>query len=203
MNLPKSKYFLPMNLQHFADPTPPEPPAPPAPEPPADPAPPEPPKPDDKKYTQKEFEAEIARRVASEKKRADEKVAEAEKLAKMNADQKKEYETEKLQKELEDYKKKDAFYSLSKEASKMLSEKGITADDDVLDFVVKGTAEATQTSVNSFVALVNSKVEEGVKKALSGKPPKATPGTPPASVGEGFAQQANKQGEPVKNTIWG
>lgn len=183
-NVEKPKMFLPLNLQYFADPPadpPQDPPTDPPADPPADPPqdpPADPPK--DKTYTQKEFEAEIARRVASEKKRADEKVEEAKKLAKMNADQKQQYEYEKLQKELAEYKKKDAFHSLSKEATKMLSEEAITADDDTLEFVVKETAEDTQTAVKSFVTLINAKVEEGVKKALSGKPPKAAPGTPGA-----------------------
>jgi len=192
---PNSKTFLPLpSLQFFAEDPPTDPPNDPPTDPPADPPadppqdppadppqdpPADPPK-DDKKYTQKEFEAEIARRVAAEKKRADDKVKEAEKLAKMNADQKKQYEYDKLQRELDEYKKKDAFHSLSKEATKMLSEEAITADDDILEFVVKETAEDTQTAVKSFVTLINAKVEEGVKKALSGKPPKAAPGTPGA-----------------------
>lgn len=126
----------------------------------------------EKKYTQEDFEKEIARRIANEKKLADEKVEEAKKLAKMNADQKREYEYEKLQKELDEYKKKDAYHSLSKEAANMLSDNKITADDELLSFVVKETAEETQKAVKSFVGVLNQKVEEGVKQALSGKSPK-------------------------------
>ena len=84
------------------------------------------------------------------------------------------YELEKLQSELAEYKKKDAFNGLSKEASKMLSEHNIHADDELLAFVVKDDAEATKLAVDSFVALVNSKVTDGVKQALSGTPPKAS-----------------------------
>lgn len=127
-----------------------------------------------KTYTEEEVKQMIKDRIAREKKAAEKAVKEAEKLAKMNEEQKKQYELEKLQKELEEYKRKDAFYSLSKEASKMLSEKGINADDDLLSFVVKDTAEDTQSAVNSFVAMFNKHVEEGVKKALAGKPPKVT-----------------------------
>lgn len=159
--------LLNLDLQFFADPTDPV-------EPPTDPTPPaDPPTdPPGKTYTQEELEEIVKQRVAREKKAAEKAVKEAEKLAKMNEDQKKQYEFEKLQKELEEYKKKDAFYSLSKEATKMLAEKDIVADDEVLSFVVKDTAEDTQTAVNSFISLVDKKVKESVKKALAGKAPK-------------------------------
>lgn len=119
-----------------------------------------------------QMEKIIKDRVAREKKATEKAVEEAKRLAKMNEDEKQQYELEQLQKELEEYKRKDSFYGLSKEASKMLSEHDIQADDDLLQFVVKDTAEDTQTAVNSFVALINKKVEEGVKKTLSGNPPR-------------------------------
>lgn len=120
-----------------------------------------------------QMEKIIKDRVAREKKATEKAVEEAKRLAKMNEDEKQQYELEQLQKELEEYKRKDSFYGLSKEASKMLSEHDIQADDDLLQFVVKDTAEDTQTAVNSFVSLINKKVEEGVKKTLSGNPPRA------------------------------
>lgn len=171
----KKKPRLKMDLQFFAEPKPnPEPEPIPEPTPNPEPTPGPEPKPG-KTYTQEELEEIIKQRLVREKKAAEKAIKEAEKLAKMNEDQKKQYELEKLQKELEEYKKKDAYYALSKEASKMLSEKGITADDELLSFVVKDDAEGTQSSVNAFVALINTKVEEGVKKALAGKPPKVNP----------------------------
>lgn len=120
-----------------------------------------------------QMEKIIKDRVAREKKATEKAVEEAKRLAKMNEDEKQQYELEQLQKELEEYKRKDSFYGLSKEASKMLSEHDIQADDDLLQFVVKDTAEDTQSAVNSFVSLINKKVEEGVKKTLSGNPPRA------------------------------
>lgn len=127
-----------------------------------------------------QMEKIIKDRVAREKKATEKAVEEAKKLAKMNEEDKKQYEFEQLQNELADLKKKDAFYGLSKEASKMLSEHDIQADDDLLAFVVKDSAEDTQTSVNSFVSLINKKVAEGVKQALAGKSPKVN--TSPGQV---------------------
>lgn len=127
-----------------------------------------------KTYTEDEVKKMVQDRIAREKKATEKAVEEAKKLAKMNEEEKQKYEFEKLQKELEDYKRKDSFNGLAKEATKMLSDHQIIADEDLLTLVVKDSAEDTQAAVNSFVKLVNSKVEEGVKKALSGKPPKVT-----------------------------
>ena len=121
-----------------------------------------------------QMEAIIQQRVAREKKASEKAIEEAKKLAKMNEDEKKAYEFEALQKELAELKRKDAQYGLSKEASKMLSEQGIQADDDLLQIVVKEDADATKQSVSAFVSLINRKVEEGVKQALSGQAPRVS-----------------------------
>ena len=126
----------------------------------------------EKTYTESELKKIIQDRVSREKKATEKAIAEAEKLAKMNADEKEKYEREQLEQQLEEYKRKDQFYSLSREASNMLSEHNISADDDLLGMIVKDSAEDTQTSVNAFVSLLNQKVEEGVRQALSGKSPK-------------------------------
>jgi hypothetical protein len=125
-----------------------------------------------KTYSEEEVQKMVKERVAREKKAAEKAVEEAKKLAKMNEEEKKKYEFEQMQKELEEYKRKDSFNGLSKEASKMLSEHQITADDELLAFIVKDSAEDTRAAVTSFVSLINTKVEEGVKKALAGKSPK-------------------------------
>ena len=126
-----------------------------------------------KTYTQEELEEIVKARVAREKKAAEKAVEEAAKLAKMNEEEKREFEYQKLQEELAELKRKDAYYGLSREASKMLAEHDIQANDDLLKFVVDDSAEETQSKVNAFVELVNAKVEEGVQKALSGRTPKA------------------------------
>jgi len=127
----------------------------------------------EKTYTQEELEEIVKARVAREKKAAEKAVEEASKLAKMNEEEKREFEYQKLQEELAELKRKDAYYGLSREASKMLAEHDIQADDDLLQFVVKDDAEGTQTAVNAFVELFNAKVEQGVQKALSGRTPRA------------------------------
>lgn len=131
------------------------------------------------KYTDKDVDGIVNKKIAkfkselSAKDREREKaVEEAKRLAQMNAEEQKTYELEQAQKRIQEYEKKEAFYGLSKEASKMLAEHDIQADDGLLAFVVKDDAEATKSAVDSFVALIDAKVAEGVKKALSGTAPK-------------------------------
>jgi hypothetical protein len=181
-------FLLPINIKQFDDPAPPVDP-PEDPKPPVDPAPNDPPEapkdpkdPPAKTYTQEEFESEMKRRIAREKKAAEKAIAEAEKLAKMNEEQKRQYAFEKLQNELEEYKRKDAYNTMSKEAAKMLAEHEIVADEQVLSFVVKETADETTETVNAFVELIKSKVQEGIKKSLAGTPPKKG-NTPAGKIG--------------------
>src|SRR5690606_37211753 len=97
---------------------------------------------------------------------------EAEKLAKMNAEQKREYELEKLRRENEELKKAQMRYELGREATKMLGEAGIMADDDVLSFVVRDDAEQTQKAVETFISLVDKLADMRMKEKLKGRPPK-------------------------------
>ena len=133
--------------------------------------------PQEEMISKSEMEKIIKERVAREKKATEKAVVEAEKLAKMNAEEKREHERQKLEEELAEYKRKDQYYSLSREATNMLHEHSITADDELLSMIVKDTAEDTQSAVNSFVTLLNAKVEEGVKQALSGNSPRVNTGT--------------------------
>lgn len=119
-----------------------------------------------KEEAKKELEAEYQEQLQSE-------VEEAKRLAKMNEDEQQKHQLKKLQEELEALKKKEAQYGLAKEASKMMAEKGIVADDALLQVLVTEEAETTHDAVKNFLSLFEAKVQEGVKVALSGTPPKA------------------------------
>ena len=128
------------------------------------------------KYTDEDVNKIVSQKFAKWQREKDEAIEEAKKLEKMNKEQRDEHERQKLEEELAEYKRKDQYYSLSREATNMLHEHGITADDELLGMIVKDTAEDTQSAVNSFVTLLNDKVEEGVKQALSGNSPRVNAG---------------------------
>lgn len=124
-------------------------------------------------FTQEQVDNMIKDRVARAEKDKQKAIDQAEKLAKMNADEKQQYEFEELQKENEELRNEKNKYSLGREATKMLTENGITADDDVLNFVVREDAETTKQAVVAFSQLIQSKVDDAVKDKLKGNSPRA------------------------------
>lgn len=106
----------------------------------------------------------------------DDKLTEAEKLARMTKEEKAEYRAKKLQKELDDYKRKDALSDMARTARKMLSVEEINIPDELLSHLISEDAEQTKTAVESFSKLFKDMVQEAVKNALKGPAPKAGTG---------------------------
>ena len=106
----------------------------------------------------------------------DDKLSEAEKLAKMTKEEKAEYKARKLEKEIADLKRANALSDMSKTARKMLSEEEITIPDELLSHLVSDDAADTKTAVESFTKLFKESVQGAVKDALKGNPPKAGTG---------------------------
>ena len=130
----------------------------------------------EKTFTQAELDAIIQKEKAKAKRSAEKeykaKMDEAEKLRKMNADEKAEYEAKKQAEYIAELEAKINRSGLEKEASKMLSENGIAASDEILALVVKDDAERTQEAVNGFAELVNQLADNKVKEMLKGKTPR-------------------------------
>lgn len=123
------------------------------------------------KYTDADVDAIVKKKLARAEKEKANAVAEAEKLAKMNADDKEKYERQKLEDELAEYRKREAVQGLLKEADSMLKSEGIDIDDELLKTVIGDDAETTQNNIKEFAESFNSAVEQAVKKALSGQAP--------------------------------
>lgn len=155
-----------------------------------------------KTFTQSEVDELIKKRLAKQEKsfdkRMQEKLDEAEKLRAMNETQKAEYEQEKQRVYIAELEAKINRSGLEREASKMLSEGGIVADDKILGLIVKDTAERTQEAVESFVALVNDLADKKVGEKLKGKTPKKMEDT---TAGEITKEQFNKMGYQSRNEL--
>lgn len=130
----------------------------------------------EKVFTQAELDEMIQREKAKAKRAAEKeyraKMDEAEKMRGMNEAQKAEYEAQKQADYIAELEAKINRSGLEKEASKLLSEGGLVADDKILNLVVKDTAEDTLEAVNSFTALVNDLADKKVSEMLKGKTPK-------------------------------
>ena len=104
----------------------------------------------------------------------DDKVSEAEKLAQMTAEQKATYRADKAEKELADLKRQMALGDMARTARRMLSDERISLPDEIIMSLVTDDADKTKESVESFAKAFKEAVQEGVKEALRGNPPKAS-----------------------------
>lgn len=121
---------------------------------------------------QAEFDRRIAKATQTAIKNArekweletDDKLTEAEKLARMSKEQKAEYKANKLQAELDEMKRKEAVAELTKTARKLLSDENINVPDELLTYIVGKDADETKTSVEAFKKLFNETVSAELKK---------------------------------------
>ena len=100
------------------------------------------------------------------------KLSEAEKLARMTKEQKAEYKQKQLENELNALKKEKAMNEMAATARKMLSEENINVSDELLSHIVAEDAEKTKAAVEDFVKLFNDAVGEEVKKSARQTTPK-------------------------------
>lgn len=131
----------------------------------------------EKKYTDKDVDAIVNKKFAKWK--AEQEVAvktataEAEKLAKMNAEQKQKYELEKLQKENDELKAAAAKVELGRTATSILREHKIDATQDILDFVVGTDAEDTKSRIDRFVSIINAQIKASEVSKATGNTPRS------------------------------
>lgn len=102
----------------------------------------------------------------------DDKLSEAEKLAKMTSEERSAYRMSQLEKELNAFKEKDTLAEMSKTARKMLAEDEINIPDELLAHLVSTDAEDTKQTVQTFSKLFKDAVQDAVKDKLKGNPPK-------------------------------
>lgn len=99
---------------------------------------------------------------------------EAEKKAKMSAEDKVKYELEQYQKRVQELEAAQTKAMLAKEATRLLKDKDIDANDDILEVVVGTDEEDTGKRVDAFVEIVEAVVEKREKARATGKTPKST-----------------------------
>lgn len=93
----------------------------------------------------------------------------AEKLAKMNAEEKIAFERDQLKAELEALRQEKAKSDMTKTARGMLAEADVNISEDLLATLVTEEAEVTKTNVDSFIKSFKEEVDKAVKEALKGK----------------------------------
>ncbi|AZB66857.1 DUF4355 domain-containing protein [Staphylococcus pseudintermedius] len=130
-----------------------------------------------KTYTEEEFNKrlhdELSRRMKQKEKEKQEAVEEAAKLAKMNKDQKAEYEREKLEAELNQLRAEKAMNEMRSEARVMFKDKDIDVSDELLDIVVSDSAETTKNNVDNLTKILDEMVQKKVQETLRQNSPKS------------------------------
>ena len=122
----------------------------------------------EKTFTQDEVNKIISDRLAREKAKQEE----ADKLKKMNADEKKDYELEKVKSEADQAKAELAKYRMRDEARNLLSEAGVQITDSDIDLVVTAEAESTQANVKALTDLIKRVQDSTRKDLLKGNTPR-------------------------------
>lgn len=148
---------------------------------------------EEKTFTQAEVKKMIDERLARERAKAEEKAAEVKKLARMNAEQKQQYEIEKANKRAEEAEAKLARLEMRGQARNMLAEANINASDDDLDLIVTDNAETTKTNVDKLKTIIERERENVRKELLAGKTPKINGNNVKAVTKQQFDLMSSKQ----------
>ena len=169
------------------------------------------PKEEEKKYTDAEVNALLDKKFAEmssklEKKYAEQfkaerdKLTEAQKLEKMNDEEKAKYQNEQLQARIDELEKEKSLSEQMTVARKALKESNIAPGDDLLKMFVSPDAEVTKKNVDAFREMYTRDLNAAVQDALKRNPPKADPQTPGKgkSYGAQFAEKYSKSHAPNK-----
>ncbi|MET3659646.1 DUF4355 domain-containing protein [Sporosarcina psychrophila] len=175
---------------------------------------------DDKKDEEKKKEVEfsveqqakidslIAKTVAKERANRDKDIeaakTEAEKLAKMNADQKAEYEQEQRESKISEREADITRRELRASALETLAEKGLPKQ--LAEILVFTDADSTSASLDAVEKAFRESVEAGVNERLRGdKAPGGggSKGAGETSVGANFAKSLNEKSKPIETKLWG
>ncbi|EPC15568.1 Phage protein [Lacticaseibacillus paracasei subsp. tolerans Lpl7] len=122
-------------------------------------------------YTDEQVNEIVKKRLARAEKEKQAAVDEAAKLAKMNADQKKDYELQKAQKERDELKSQLATYEMGKQARSMFEDAKLSVTEDDLKHVVTPEAESTETNVKWLIAHDQAVAERVRQELLKGSTP--------------------------------
>lgn len=131
---------------------------------------------EEKVYTQSEVNEIMRKRMDRAMREQQEKIdaakSEATKMAKMNAEQKRNYELEKANKRAQDAEARLARLEMQTVARKMFDESGVAITDEELALVVTDDAETTKTNVEMLTEFAKKVREEAVNKVMAGSTPK-------------------------------
>lgn len=131
-----------------------------------------------KTFTQEQVNNFLAKEKAKWEKKAEAEKEEAKKLAKMNADEKAQYEIDKRTKALEEREQAIQLKELQAEAKNILNEKGLPIE--LYTLLPYQDAESVKKGIDTLQTAIQKAVDSTVNERMKGTAPqKATETTPP------------------------
>lgn len=119
---------------------------------------------------QREADRRVSQALQKQEKKNQEKVREAEKLARMNEQEKFQYELEQREKAIEEKEKALSLAENKNEAGKILADKGLSLE--LVDFIVAEDAETMKQNITKLERAFKESVKREVEKRLSSSSPK-------------------------------
>ena len=105
------------------------------------------------KYSDEDFDRMFNQKFAKMMAKHEKEMAEATRLAEMNAQERAEHENKKLQEQVQELMRKEAIAEMSKSARAMLREKNISIGDNLLGVLISEDADQTKKSVEEFISI--------------------------------------------------
>lgn len=137
--------------------------------------------PEAKTFTQEEVDKMIEKRLAREKKKQEEQLAEAKKLEQMNTEEKLKYEYEKKQAELDERIKELDKKDMQNSSLDILTDRGYSVDNakKLLDFLSYENADKCKASIDTLDKvlkdIIKSEVDAKIKSSNISPKKQATP----------------------------
>lgn len=143
---------------------------------------------DEAKFTQADVDRIVSDRLSRERpklrsqleadvrKQLETEQNEAQKLNDMTKLERLKYEKQKSESELEQLRQKVNRQEMERTAMKVLAEKGVHVNDEVLSFVVGKDAEATKAKIDSFVNVIGQEVKSQRKEQFASQKTPTTKG---------------------------
>lgn len=120
------------------------------------------------KYTDADVNALLNKKFAEWKQKQEKETSEAEKLAKMSAEEKANKRLADVEKELQKFREKEARAEMASQARSILQDKNVHVADGLISNLIAADAETTKANCEAFISLYQQAVESGVKEKLKG-----------------------------------
>ena len=135
------------------------------------------------KYTDADVNALLNKKFAEWQQKKERETSEAERLAKLTAEERANERLATLEKELNQYKAAKAREDMASQARSILRDKNVHVADGLISNLIAADAETTKANCEAFIALYAAAVENGVKEKLAGT------GTPKKGGTSGYTKE--------------